>query len=190
MYQFGHLLLNDENKPSHILLQIFNKFAIKWFNRKKRVWDCEDVRLNGAWLAGISPAQQKSPSDWIGKPNPSVCAETRGASIQAAPAPPPNRGTTLHLNPQSELKLTLIHFGISGVEPRASPITDEFREVIGVWKWGVRREWRKAKWCRVEHFYSNLRPCLRTLIQTENRCQRSSSERYFLCGLLFGNSDT
>lgn len=107
-----------------------------------------------------------------------------------------NRGTTPHSQRSSERNLTLLLSGFPGLElclsaeeePRASLITDEFREVVGVWKWGVRREWREAKCCRVERFSSNLRPCLRTLIQRGNRCQGSSSNRYYLCGHFFRQS--
>lgn len=80
---------------------------------------CILVRLNGAWLAGISCAQQKKkkekekPPSGVGKTKPSVSAEDARRLIQPAPVPPnPGRkrkkkNTTPHSNQQSERNCTL-----------------------------------------------------------------------------------
>lgn len=143
----------------------------------------------------VPESQESPPHDrkafWLDrKTKPSLCAETRGASSNQRQSH--QTGAKLHI---WTIKVSatrrvcsvdrccvfshgkLFFFLIPEVEPKQYLITDEFRKVIGVWKWGVLRKWRKSKWRRGEHFS----PCLRTLIQNENHRQKSSSEYYYLC---------
>lgn len=145
------------------------------------------MRLNDAWLAEAPPRNRKA-----------SLTETKSISVRrdalrlhptsASSSTIPGHSSTVKPLKWAQVDASALWFSgafffvclVPEVEPKSSQITDEFREVVGVWKWEVRREGREAKWCRGEHFSSNLRPCLRTLIHTEIQCQRSSSERYSL----------
>lgn len=64
----------------------------------------------------------------------------------------------------------------------ADLITDEFREVISVWKWGVRAEWRESKCSGVDYFSSLPATMSATDLNFDSNRESLSEER---CWTLF-----